>query len=159
MSSWGKKIKFVTPKFFKGYGLLSESTKCMYDNFMKIVNDIVVTNNSLSYEVPKVIVIGAESSGKSSLMENITKCPIFPRNSGICTRQPIHLKLAGLNGDEEPEYVIKHNGDEINVSKTKIVKELENIMNILGEDVCDNVITVYIKDKNLPNFEFIDLPG
>ncbi len=41
----------------------------------------------------KVIVIGAESAGKSSLLENIIKYLIFPRNSNICMKQPIHFKL------------------------------------------------------------------
>ena len=33
--------------------------------------------------LPKVIVIGAESSGKSSLLERITKCQLFPSNSKL----------------------------------------------------------------------------
>ena len=78
-------------------------------------------DDTIVYEVPKVIVIGAESSGKSSLLENITKCPIFPRNTSICTRQPIHLKLSKLEEDENPEYKIIYENNETLTTKTKIV--------------------------------------
>ena len=43
--------------------------------------------------LPKVIVIGTESSGKSSLLERITKCQLFPRDGKICTMCPIKVKL------------------------------------------------------------------
>ena len=37
--------------------------------------------------------VGSQSSGKSSLLENITKCEIFPRDHKQCTRAPIRFKL------------------------------------------------------------------
>ena len=128
---------------------------------MSIISNDFITNNTntILYEVPKVIVVGAESSGKSSLLENITKCPIFPRDTSICTRQPIHLKLSKLENDDKPEYKIIYEGEETHTTKTKIVFTLENMMKHLGDDISDKVITVYIKDENLPCFEFIDLPG
>jgi hypothetical protein len=35
--------------------------------------------------LPQIIVVGDQSSGKSSVLENITGIP-FPRNEGLCTR-------------------------------------------------------------------------
>lgn len=45
------------------------------------------------FKLPEVVVVGSESSGKSSLLENITKCEIFPRDRSQCTRAPIRFKL------------------------------------------------------------------
>ena len=44
-------------------------------------------------ELPKVIVIGGKSAGKSSLLENITKCSVFPRDRDLCTKRPVKLQL------------------------------------------------------------------
>ncbi len=45
------------------------------------------------WQPPQLIVIGEENSGKSSLLERLAMMPIFPRNKGLCTRLPIHVKL------------------------------------------------------------------
>ena len=37
--------------------------------------------------------LGAESCGKSSLLERITMFPIFPRASELCTRMAIKIRL------------------------------------------------------------------
>lgn len=36
------------------------------------------TINLKDFKLPKLVVIGNQNRGKSSLMESITKCPIFP---------------------------------------------------------------------------------
>ena len=43
------------------------------------------------FQLPRVIVVGGRSAGKSSLLESITKCPIFPRHRDFCTKAPIRL--------------------------------------------------------------------
>jgi hypothetical protein len=42
---------------------------------------------------PQLVVMGQESSGKSSLMERLAMMPIFPRDRKLCTRVPIHVRL------------------------------------------------------------------
>ena len=107
-----------------------------------------------------VIVIGSESSGKSSLLENITKCPVFPRNAKICTKQPIHLKLRPSKTDEDKNYSYEYDGVTYVTTKNKIVKEIDAIMNTIDENtIINKVITINICDEKLPHFEFIDLPG
>ena len=46
-----------------------------------------------TYTVPRVIVIGEESSGKSSTMERIAMMQFFPTDRKFCTRMPIELRL------------------------------------------------------------------
>lgn len=38
------------------------------------------------FSVVQVIVLGNQSSGKSSLLERLSGCPVFPRAQGISTR-------------------------------------------------------------------------
>lgn len=158
---WGSNEKKKNPRFYSGLNVLTEAIKSVYGNFMKIINEEIVHDdqNKITYNIPKVIVIGAESAGKSSLLENITKCPIFPRNSTICTKQPIHLKLFCIKEDETPKYQIQIKDKVLKTDKKNIVNDIENIMNENKEEISEDVITVYIEDVNLPHFEFIDLPG
>jgi dynamin 1-like protein len=42
------------------------------------------------------VVIGSQSSGKSSVLENIVGRDFLPRGSGIVTRRPLVLQLINL---------------------------------------------------------------
>ncbi|KAJ1622017.1 hypothetical protein T492DRAFT_885971, partial [Pavlovales sp. CCMP2436] len=42
---------------------------------------------------PRIVVIGSESTGKSTLLERLAMMPLFPRARRTCTRVPIHLHL------------------------------------------------------------------
>jgi len=46
-----------------------------------------------------------ESTGKSSLLENITRCSIFPRDRDICTRCPVRLQLTNAGDEADDELV------------------------------------------------------
>lgn len=43
--------------------------------------------------LPQIVVIGSQSSGKSSVLEAIVKRDFLPRGSGIVTRCPLILQL------------------------------------------------------------------
>jgi hypothetical protein len=45
------------------------------------------------WQPPQLVVIGQESSGKSTLLERLAMIPIFPKDDNICTRLPIHVRL------------------------------------------------------------------
>ena len=49
------------------------------------------------------MVLGSESSGKSSLLERIAMIPIFPRDEKICTRMPIKIQLRRTSEDRAYE--------------------------------------------------------
>jgi hypothetical protein len=48
---------------------------------------------TLDLKPPKIIVIGNESHGKSTLLERIIGLPLFPKEKGICTRCVIRVHL------------------------------------------------------------------
>lgn len=50
-------------------------------------------NTLVSLTPPKIVVIGDESSGKSTVLEQLIRMPLFPRNKTFCTRLPIHVRL------------------------------------------------------------------
>ncbi|KAH8881529.1 vacuolar protein sorting-associated protein 1 [Thozetella sp. PMI_491] len=64
---------------------------------IKLVNklqDVFTTvgvNNPI--DLPQIVVVGSQSSGKSSVLENIVGRDFLPRGSGIVTRRPLVLQL------------------------------------------------------------------
>ena len=46
--------------------------------------------------LPKIIVVGSQSSGKSSLLESIVGLDFLPRGSGVVTRRPLELRLVSV---------------------------------------------------------------
>jgi hypothetical protein len=67
------------------------------------------------WQPPQLVVIGQESSGKSTLLERLAMMPIFPRDRRFCTRLPIHVRLR--NSDKcEPATLEVHN---VNTGRTE----------------------------------------
>ncbi|KAJ2886867.1 vacuolar protein sorting-associated protein 1 [Coemansia asiatica] len=57
-------------------------------------------------DLPQIVVIGSQSSGKSSVLENIVGRDFLPRGTGIVTRRPLILQLINrpasvANGDAD----------------------------------------------------------
>ena len=51
------------------------------------------------WETPVVLVFGAESAGKSTILERVAMLPLFPKGDGICTRLPILVQLRQSKDD------------------------------------------------------------
>src|SRR5271170_541512 len=62
-----------------------------------------IGNDSL--DLPQIVVVGSQSSGKSSVLENIVGRDFLPRGSGIVTRRPLILQLINvpLENDDKAE--------------------------------------------------------
>ncbi|KAK4188345.1 Dynamin central region-domain-containing protein [Podospora australis] len=77
------------------------------DDLLSTVNklqDLVfntIGNDSL--DLPQIVVVGSQSAGKSSVLENIVGRDFLPRGSGIVTRRPLILQLINVPSDDEAE--------------------------------------------------------
>lgn len=88
------------------------------EDLLGIVNklqDLVfntIGNDSL--DLPQIVVVGSQSSGKSSVLENIVGRDFLPRGSGIVTRRPLILQLINVPSerDDKPDH------DEIHIPHT-----------------------------------------
>ncbi|KAJ1922143.1 vacuolar protein sorting-associated protein 1 [Mycoemilia scoparia] len=60
-------------------------------------------------DLPQIVVVGSQSSGKSSVLENIVGRDFLPRGSGIVTRRPLILQLINRTPKDEPKK--EQNGD------------------------------------------------
>ena len=94
-------------------------------------------------QLPQIVVIGDQSSAKSSVLESLTGIK-FPVNSGICTRCPI---IVNCKNDKQ----IKGNHFTINGKEVQI----ENLSKEILEIQDKNLITYKLKKNNLSDDEKI----
>ena len=158
MSWFVSKTNSKRSDFFKGINIFSQLNDSVFGKIKKTITELFGAEYSKEYVLPKVIVIGNESAGKSCLLENITKCQIFPRGTGICTKCPVHLKL---NNSPITEYSIEYRGNIVKINdKQKIYNIIKKYLDEIGDcNISNDEIIINIAEPNLPVFEFFDLPG
>lgn len=77
----------------------------MFKDIRSLINIIdEVRDYGLDKEIslPRIAVLGTQSSGKSSLLENIVGLDFLPRGSGVVTRRPLELRLVHLDPSTFP---------------------------------------------------------
>src|SRR6187549_1119094 len=67
------------------------------------LQDIVSVVETSPLDLPQIVVVGEQSSGKSSVLENLVGRDFLPRGSGIVTRRPLVLQLINLPWDGAPK--------------------------------------------------------
>ncbi|KAJ6790149.1 hypothetical protein PWT90_05608 [Aphanocladium album] len=87
-------------------GGISDPALITLVNKLQDVFATVGVNNPI--DLPQIAVVGSQSSGKSSVLENIVGRDFLPRGSGIVTRRPLVLQLinrpAQSNGTNEGDF-------------------------------------------------------
>lgn len=157
ITMWGKKVEEKKSKFFDGINLIGCAIESIYGKAKGIIAGLNNNSDNKDYNLPKIIVIGNESSGKSSLLENITKCQIFPRDTKMCTKCPIHVVMTC--GKKE-FYTLKFRDNTFTLEKENIYsKVIEIFQSFNDDDVVFDEITINIHRPGIADFEFYDLPG
>ncbi|KAL9109862.1 MAG: hypothetical protein Q9227_005565 [Pyrenula ochraceoflavens] len=111
--------------------------------------------------LPSIVVIGSQSSGKSSVLEAIVGHEFLPKGSNMVTRRPIELTLVNTP-DAKAEY-----GEfpALGLGKitdfTQIQRTLTDLNLAVSPEQCvtDDPIQLSIFSPNVPDLSLIDLPG
>ncbi|GAA5990113.1 hypothetical protein JCM5350_001105, partial [Sporobolomyces pararoseus] len=79
----------------------------MDQNLIRTVNKLqdAFASSGLSsnpIDLPQIAVVGSQSSGKSSVLENIVGRDFLPRGTGIVTRRPLVLQLINRPASAKP---------------------------------------------------------
>lgn len=77
------------------------------EDLIPVVNklqDLVFnTIGSDTLDLPQVVVVGSQSCGKSSVLENIVGRDFLPRGTGVVTRRPLILQLVNIPSEKKDE--------------------------------------------------------
>ena len=116
---------------------------------------------SSSLTLPSIVVIGSQSSGKSSVLEAIVGHEFLPKGSNMVTRRPIELTLVNTPASNDefgefPDLGLRRITDFSSIQRT--LTEL-NMAVPDTECVSDDPIHLSIYSPNVPDLSLIDLPG
>jgi len=124
----------------------------MQDAFTKLGVPMVI-------DLPQIAVVGGQSAGKSSVLENFVGKDFLPRGSGIVTRRPLILQL--INGPTEHGEFLHCKGKKF-MNFSEIMKEIEDETDrVTGSNkgISNLPINLRVYSPNVLNITLIDLPG
>ena len=78
-----------------------ESLERLIPTINKLQDVISLINLPHLLSLPQIIVVGPQSSGKSSVLESLVGKDFLPRGAGIVTRRPLILQLVHIQEKEE----------------------------------------------------------
>ena len=149
--------------------LVKELHAGAYGRFHKAIAPLETIIPIEEFKLPRLIVIGNQHRGKSSLLESITKSPVFPRgrvSSVTTTRAPVCLQMEHVKDIKDKQISVSfrpqtgRHVDEVLQSESDIVGVVQRIMDSIDRDttVSDEVV-VTIRSPEMTTIEFVDLPG
>ncbi|XP_069121087.1 dynamin-1-like isoform X3 [Argopecten irradians] len=110
-------------------------------------------------EFPQIAVVGCQSAGKSSVLENIVGKDFLPRGNGIVTRRPLVLQL--INGKTEYAEFLHQKGkpySDFDLVRKEIEAETDR-MTGSNKGISNVPINLRVYSPNVLNLTLIDLPG
>ncbi|XP_029408676.1 dynamin isoform X3 [Bactrocera dorsalis] len=113
----------------------------------------------MQLDLPQIAVVGGQSAGKSSVLENFVGKDFLPRGSGIVTRRPLILQL--INGVTEHGEFLHCKGKKF-TSFDEIRKEIEDETDrVTGSNkgISNIPINLRVYSPHVLNLTLIDLPG
>eukprot|EP00210_Caulerpa_lentillifera_P005765 g5512.t1 len=120
---------------------------------------------SLWERLPSIVVIGGQSSGKSSVLEAVVGRDFLPRGTGIVTRRPLVLQLVHLDdsaAQEVGEFMHAKGRKYTNFDQIRQEIEDETIRhlgNLTQKAVSPDPIFLTVSSPNVPNLTLVDMPG
>jgi len=146
-----------------------------------IFSETNLINSKPELSLPRLVVVGTQSSGKSSILNSIISMDILPTGKCMVTRTPLDIRLHKIINKKDSwiEISTYDYNDENNLDKirTKLPlttpiptpKEVEDIRNVItiktnelagdGMDISSKPIIIDIYSPYVPNLSLIDLPG
>ncbi|XP_054708180.1 dynamin-1-like protein [Uloborus diversus] len=142
---------------------------------MNKLHDVFNTLGTDSIQLPQIVVVGTQSSGKSSVLESLVGRDFLPRGAGIVTRRPLVLQLiyapkddTSVRSAEEGTLHLEEWGKFLH-TKSKIFSNFDDIrteieneterMSGSNKGICPEPINLKIYSPHVVNLTLVDLPG
>ncbi|KAM4584661.1 dynamin-2-like isoform 3-T3 [Odontesthes bonariensis] len=114
---------------------------------------------SCNLDLPQIAVVGGQSAGKSSVLENFVGRDFLPRGSGIVTRRPLILQLVN-NKAEYAEFLHCKGRKFVDFDEVRMEIEAEtDRLTGSNKGISPIPINLRVYSPNVLNLTLIDLPG
>ena len=142
-----------------------------YDKALRPVLNAVdavarLLGNDTSISLPRTVVIGDQSSGKSSVLESLFGLAL-PRGEGIVTRTPIQVEHRHVEDGEDAVATLEYdlNGERVTIQISDlddIASKIETVTRaVAGENksIVNTTLFLKVRSGDLPDLTIVDLPG
>ncbi|XP_004700075.1 dynamin-1-like protein isoform X8 [Echinops telfairi] len=139
------------------------------------LQDVFNTVGADIIQLPQIVVVGTQSSGKSSVLESLVGRDLLPRGTGIVTRRPLILQLVHVAPEDKRKTTGEENGVEVEEwgkflhTKNKLYTDFDEIRQEIENEterisgnnkgVSPEPIHLKIFSPNVVNLTLVDLPG
>jgi dynamin 1-like protein len=107
------------------------------------------------------MVVGAQSVGKTSLLNSIMGRDVLPQGDGMVTLCPIILEMICVQSEKEVGYQILFEGRKFCPKLDDIQEQIRNAMksHVGSSKVSKDPLKVRYQNIDIPNLTLVDLPG
>jgi len=148
------------------------------ESLIPVINklqDVFNTVGADAIQLPQIVIVGSQSSGKSSVIESLVGRSILPRGTGIVTRRPLILQLiytprddrvhrsaerGTIDKDEWVEFL--HTKDKVFTDWDEVRREIEKETDrVAGSNkgICPDAISLKFFSTSVLSLTMVDLPG
>ncbi|OWM86123.1 hypothetical protein CDL15_Pgr010947 [Punica granatum] len=111
-------------------------------------------------QLPTIVVVGDQSSGKSSVLESLAGINL-PRGQGICTRVPLIMRLQN-HPCPDPELYLEFNGKHVETDEDNVTFAISSATEEIAghqKGISNTPLTLVVKKDGVPDLTMVDLPG
>ncbi|XP_040201708.1 dynamin-1-like protein isoform X8 [Rana temporaria] len=139
------------------------------------LQDVFNTVGSDVIQLPQIVVVGTQSSGKSSVLESLVGRDLLPRGTGVVTRRPLILQLVHVSPDDRRKTSGEDNGVDADEwgkflhTKNKVYSDFDEIRQEIENEterisgnnkgISPEPIHLKIFSPHVVNLTLVDLPG
>lgn len=157
---------------------LGSSVSGVMEALIPVINKLQDVFNTVGADIiqlPQIVVVGTQSSGKSSVLESLVGRDLLPRGTGVVTRRPLILQLVHVSPEDKRKTTGEENGVEAEEwgkflhTKNKLYTDFDEIRQEIENEterisgnnkgVSPEPIHLKVFSPNVVNLTLVDLPG
>jgi len=147
------------------------------NELLKVANELnTIFDKEFDIALPEIVVVGSQSSGKSSTLNGLINMNILPTGKQIVTRTPTNIRLVKREKKECSIEFYEYDGGETKILKTfnldphkpdtVTTTQIQEYIMVLTngyagnqKNIVDKPIRMNIYSPEVPNLVLTDLPG